>query len=159
MDKDNTINEIFISFIYVNKLNEIEEVSREKYKLNQINFITKEELTIILKNYILSNNNKIKSYTITSILQFNVNLFSKEEIDLFLSNNFELNDLNEIPFLKIIKQITDINWENTIDIFKELNELIIIFYENIEIKYFNKKTKKIYLKNNKKNTRKNIICQ
>ena len=35
-EKDNTINEIYISFIYINKLNEIEEISRENYKLNKI---------------------------------------------------------------------------------------------------------------------------
>jgi hypothetical protein len=59
------------------------------------------------------------------------------------------------PFLKIIKQINDIYWKPSLPIFKELNELFIIFYENIEIKFFNNKTKKVYLKNMKKNTRKN----
>ena len=147
-----TINEIYITFIYINKLNEIEDVSRENYKLNTINFISKEELTNILKNYIFSNSNKIKSYTITSILQYNMSIFTEEEINSFLSTDCTINNL---PFLKIIKQINDIYWKPSLPIFKELNELFIIFYENIEIKFFNNKTKKVYLKNMKKNTRKN----
>jgi hypothetical protein len=147
-----TINEIYITFIYINKINEIEEVSRENYKLNTINFISKEELTNILKNYIFSNSNKIKSYTITSILQYNINIFTEEEIKSFLSTD---STMTHSPFLKIIKQINDIYWKPSLPIFKELNELFIIFYENIEIKFFNNKTKKVYLKNMKKNTRKN----
>jgi hypothetical protein len=148
---DNTINDVYISFIYINKSNEIEEISRENYKLNKINFISKEELTTILKNYISSHSTKIKSYTITSILQYNVNIFSEEEVNQYLSNTFQMNDL---PFLTIIKQISDIYWNPSLPIFKELNELFIIFYENIEIKFFNKKTKRIYLKNIKNNSRK-----
>ena len=62
--------------------------------------------------------------------------------------------MDEIPFLTIIKEISDIYFQPSLDIFKELNELFIIFYENIEIKYFNKKTKRIYLKNIKNNSRK-----
>jgi len=151
---DNTINEIYISFIYINKSNEIEEVSRENYKLNKINFISKEELTTILKNYISSHSTRIKSYTITSILQYNINIFSEEEANEYLSNTFQMNDL---PFLKIIKQISDIIWNPSLPIFKELNELFIIFYENIEIKFFNKKTKRIYLKNIKNNSRKIVF--
>ena len=161
MNKDNTINEIYISFIYINKLNEIEDVSRENYKLNTINFISKEELTDILKNYISSNSKKIKSYTITSILQYNVTIFSEEEINSFLSTDSshlstDSSHLStDFHFLKIIKQINDIHWEPSLSIFKELNELFIIFYENIEIKNCNNKTKKVYLQNMKKNTRKN----
>jgi hypothetical protein len=151
------INEIYISFIYINKTNEIEEISRENYKLNKINFISKEELTTILKNYISCNSNKIKSYTITSILQYNINIFSQEEVNQYLSKNYQLNDLNDLPFLTIIKQLSDINWTPSLPIFKELNELFIIFYENMEIKFFNKKTKRIYLKKNKNNSRKNIL--
>jgi hypothetical protein len=151
---DNTINEIYISFIYINKSNEIEEVSRENYKLNKINFISKEELTNILKNYISYHSTKIKSYTITSILQYNINIFSEEEVKQYLSNTFQMNNL---PFLTIIKQISDIFWNPSLPIFKELNELFIIFYENIEIKFFNKKTKRIYLKNIKNNSRKIVF--
>ena len=154
-EKDNTINEIYISFIYINKLNEIEEISRENYKLNKINFISKEELTSILKNYISSHSDNIKTYTITSILKYNITIFSEEEAKKYLSDNFQM---DEIPFLTIIKQISDIHFQPSLPIFKELNELFIIFYENIEIKYFNKKTKRIYLKNIKNNSRKNLIA-
>ena len=150
-DKDNTINEIYISFIYINKLNEIEDISRENYKLNKINFISKEELTSILKNYISSHSDNIKTYTITSILKYNINIYSEEESKKYLSDNYQM---DEIPFLTIIKEISDIYFQPSLDIFKELNELFIIFYENIEIKYFNKKTKRIYLKNIKNNSRK-----
>ena len=148
---ENDITDIYISFIYINKTNEIEEISRENYKLNKINFISKEELTSILKNYISSHTDNIKTYTITSILKYNVNIFSEDEVKQYLSNNFEIDDL---PFLSIIKQISDIHFQASLPIFKELNELFIIFYENIELKYFNKKTKKIYLKNIKNNSRK-----
>ena len=75
---ENDITDIYISFIYINKTNEIEDISREKYKLNKINFISKEELTKILKSYISSHSDNIKTYTITSILKYNVNIFSDD---------------------------------------------------------------------------------
>jgi hypothetical protein len=87
-------------------------------------------------------------------LQYNINIFSEEEANQYLLNTFQMNDL---PFLKIIKQISDIYWNPSLPIFKELNELFIIFYENIEIKFFNKKTKRIYLKNIKNNSRKIVF--
>ena len=148
---ENDITEIYISFIYINKTNEIEEISRENYKLNKINFISKEELTSILKDYISLHSDNIKTYTITSILKYNINIYSEEESKKYLSDNYQM---DEIPFLTIIKEISDIYFQPSLDIFKELNELFIIFYENIEIKYFNKKTKRIYLKNIKNNSRK-----
>ena len=121
---ENDITEIYISFIYINKTNEIEEISREKYKLNKINFITKEELTNILKNYISSHSDNIKTYTITSILKYNINMFSEDEVNQYLSNNFEI---DAIPFLTTIKQISDIHLQPSLPIFKELNELFIIY--------------------------------
>ena len=66
-----------------------------------------------------------------------------------------MNEFNKLPFLTIIKEIRDIYWKPCLPIFKELNELIIIFYENIEIINSNK-SKKIIIQQKTK-TRRNKI--
>ena len=49
-----------------------------------------------------------------------MSIFTEEEINSFLSTDCTINNL---PFLKIIKQINDIYWKPSLPIFKELNEL------------------------------------
>jgi len=153
---DNTIKQINITYIYINNFNEIEDFDKENYDLKIDNFISKNELIQILKNYIKKNKNNIKSYTITSLLKYNIDLLELDEIEKYLYDDFDTKEIYEIPFLSIIKTIDDIIWKPSLPVFKELNELFIIFYENIEIKNKIKKTKKIYLKMTKTKSRKII---
>ena len=157
---DNTIlpediTQINITYIYINQENEIDSVYKTNFDLTENNFISKEKLIYILKQYISETKKSNKKYTITSILQYNVVLSNDELVNDYLNEEYNVNEFNKLPFLTIIKEIRDIYWKPCLPIFKELNELIIIFYENIEIINSNK-SKKIIIQQKTK-TRRNKI--
>jgi hypothetical protein len=158
---DNTIQEditeINITYIYINQENEIDSVHKNSIHLTETNFISKEKLIYILKQYISENKESSKKYTISSILQYNVDLSNDEIVNEFVNKKYDINELDKNPFLTIIKEIRDIYWKPSLPIFKELNELFIIFYENIEIQNSkSNKSKKITIHQHKK-TRRNKI--
>ncbi len=155
---DNTIQEditeINITYIYINQENEIDSVHKNSIHLTETNFISKEKLIYILKQYISENKESSKKYTISSILQYNVDLSNDEIVNEFVNKNYDINELDKNPFLTIIKEIRDIYWKPSLPIFKELNELFIIFYENIEIQNSkSNKSKKITIHQHKKTRR------
>ena len=161
---DNTITaledvtEVKIVYIYVNTANEIENVTSGHWTFSQPNMIMKSEIIEILKTYVSNKEINMNTYTISSILQYNVDLPAvapldndndndNELIDEFV--NYPVVDMANAPFFSVIKQIRDVYWKPTLPIFKELNELTIVFYANKDIKYMNsnvKKTKKIYFR-------------
>ena len=140
--KDN-IYYLTIYFIYVNKDENIEKIKEEVFLLNDPNFISREEVIGILKRNIFINEIK---YSLLSILKYNISL-NPQDIELFLkSNDLDLSS----DYLTVIKNIDDIYFEKYINMFQDLNNLFIIYYEkNKEIedlKRLNNSTKKIYLK-------------
>ena len=151
---DNTISEniteIKLTYIFINNVNEVEKVSQEIYNMVTPNIITKEEIIKLLKNNIKTR--EIKKYTITSLLQYNVDIENEELAENYLNEEYIVDNLNFLPFLNIIKEIRNIYWKPSLSIFKELNELFIIYYENIEIKNNNNVTKRIYMKKMKNKT-------
>jgi hypothetical protein len=69
-----------------------------------------------------------------------------DDIKNFLSNTHE-----ERNFLNIVKNIDAISFEKTINMFQDLNDLILIFYEKskeLKVVNTNNSTKKIYLRSN-----------
>ena len=151
---DNTISEniteIKLTYIFINNVNEVEKVSQEIYNMVTPNIITIEEIIKLLKNNIKTR--EIKKYTITSLLQYNVDIENEELAENYLNEEYIVDNLNFLPFLNIIKEIRNIYWKPSLSIFKELNELFIIYYENIEIKNNNNVTKRIYMKKMKNKT-------
>ena len=86
-----------------------------------------------------------------TMLKYN---FDLEPIDV---RNFLLNSNNSEgdDYLSVVKDVDEIVWNRTISMFQDLNNLIIIFYENEKIKMQqqksengNGKTKRIYLSSN-----------
>jgi len=156
---DNTICEnitnIKLTYIYINELNEVDKVSQEIYNMVTPNLISKEEIIKLLKSNI--NTKEIKKYTISSLLQFNVDIETGEYAENYLNEEYIIDDLNLLPFLNIIKEIRNVYWKPCLPVFKELNELFIIYYENIEIKNNNNITKRIYMKKIKNKTYKNKL--
>jgi hypothetical protein len=114
------------------------------------NYISREEMIGILKKNTIDNKRK---YTLMSILKYVVNL-EPDEIKYFLSNT------DHYPFLKVIKNIDAITFEKSINMFQDLNDLILVFFEkSTETKSANNYTKKIFLNSlssKKKTTRKTI---
>lgn len=156
---DNTIceniTEIKLTYIFINNVNEVDKVSQEMYNMITPNIISKEEIIKLLKNNI--NKKEIKKYTISSLLQYNVDIETGEYAENYLNEEYIVDDLNFLPFLHIIKEIRNIYWKPSLPVFKELNELFIIYYENIEIKNNNNITKRIYMKKMKNKTYKNKL--
>jgi len=133
--------------IYVNRKNEIEKMKQLPFLMSNPNYISREEVLEILKKYALEDNRK---YSLLSILKYNI-LLEPTEIKNYLL------DKNNINYLNIIKNIDTIHFEKTINMFQDLNDIILVFYEKSqELKKVdpNTCTKRIYLQslNNKKKT-------
>ena len=155
---DNTIceniTEIKLTYIYINNVNEVDKISQEMYNMRTPNLISKEEIIKLLKNNI--NTREIKKYTISSLLQYNVDIETGEYAENYLNEEYIVDELNFLPFFNIIKEIRNVYWKPSLPVFKELNELFIIYYENIEIKN-NNITKRINMKKMKYKTYKNKL--
>jgi hypothetical protein len=133
---------INLKLIYVNRANEIEKIKQESFLMSIPNFISREEILQILKNS--SQDNEI-NYSLLSILRYNNTL----EVDDI--KNFIMYPNEDTNFLTIIKNIDTIPFEKTINMFHDLNDLILIFYEKShELKKVNpnNSTKKIYIRSN-----------
>ncbi len=127
-----------LRIIYINRENEIEKITNESLLMSKPNHITDEEIIEILKKKSVDNE---RNYTLLSILKYNISLES-DEIKNYLRHG-ENND-----YLYIIKNINSITFEKTINMFQDLNDLILIFYEKsneILKRDPNNNTKKIYL--------------
>jgi len=136
--------------IYINRGNEIEKLKQESFLMSKPNNITREEILEILKKNSIDND---KRYSLLSILKYNI-VLEPDEVKLYLNNG------NGEEYLSIIKNIDGVVFNKSINMFHDLNDLILIFYEkSLELKKpnANNTTKKIYLRSltsNKKTIRK-----
>jgi hypothetical protein len=136
--------------IYINRENEIDKLKQESFLMSKPNHITREEILEILKKNSIDNN---KRYSLLSILKYNI-VLEPDDISLYLESG------NGQEYLTIIKNIDSITFDKSINMFHDLNDLILIFYEKSEeLKKpdLNNTTKKIYinsLKVNKKTFKK-----
>lgn len=145
---------INVTFIYINRSNEIEKINTESHLMTQPNYISREEILRMLKKSTVLPN---KLYSLLSIIKFNITL-DVEDIKPFLYSDYD----NEVErkSLTVVKHIDAITFEKTIHMLQDLNDLIFVLYEKSkELKEHNPNTttKKIYLKTlhaNKKTIRK-----
>jgi hypothetical protein len=141
---------INLRVIYINRNNEIEKIKNQSFLLKNPNKILQEELIGILKNNSIDNENK---YRLLSILKYNINL-EPEDIKSYLIK------IDNEDYLSIIKNIDTITFDKSINMFHDLNDLILIFYERsneLIKKDMKNTTKKIYIRslnNNKKTIKK-----
>jgi hypothetical protein len=111
---------INIHYIYINLSNEIERMNEDKYLLSTKNIVTKDEVLSIIHT---NSKNQGKKYSILSILKYNMCL-EPEQIPLFLKKQDK-----QVSFLHSLKNIGDIQFEKTIHMFHDLNDLYFLFYE------------------------------
>ena len=134
-----------IFYSYVDSNNNIYYVNKDNLFIEN-NKINRDELIYILKKNKLNNS---KNHKLISVLQYNIDL-EPEDVLNYLKFKEKYN------FLTIVSKINDILWNDTISIFKNLNSLHIVYYEEPIKKSSN--TKKIYIRNRKlkrnKHTRK-----
>ena len=106
--------------------------------------LDKTELIFLLKNNKIHNQKKHK---LISILQYNIDL-APEDLGSYLKNQEDFN------FLTVKSSLNELKWNDTITFFKDLNSLHIIYYE--EKKKSSKNTKKIYIRNLNRKSRKKL---
>lgn len=140
---------INLKIIYINTCSEIDKIKQESFLMTKPNKILYEEIVEILKKNSMDNN---KRYSLLSILKYNITL-EPDEINCYLQKNYSS------TFLTAIKNIDSITFEKSINMFHDLNDLILVLYEKTDednIKNHNNFTKKIYLRssNNKKTIKK-----
>tara|TARA_B100001121_G_C18607902_1_gene582854 strand:+ start:593 stop:1126 length:534 start_codon:yes stop_codon:yes gene_type:complete len=135
-----------VNYIYINEKNKIYHIKKENIDLED-NILNKEHLIYLLKKNKEFNKSPHK---IISILQYNINI-KPQDINVFMKDPTKFN------FLSISDNINDIKWDDTINLFKDINTLYIIYYKP---PYKPKKnTRKIYIKQKlkRKKTKKNYL--
>ena len=169
--------QITFTCIYVNNNDKITNVIKEVIVLQNENIVSRQELVDIIKknSFFLD-----KRYSVLSILKYNIigkeleNEESEdEELDLESEDSQSSNDANTITscisdydidfnssYLTIIKNIEDIQLENTLPSFQDLNEILILFYDKNNIADINtnktpsfSQTKRVYINRKNKTTR------
>lgn len=127
---------IKMKFIYIDISNNIEKIKNYVLNLSSINKIKKEELCYsIVKNK--------ENYKLSSIGLLTINIINKEDL---------YNDIPEVE-IKPISFINDIEIPNSMNIFKDVNTLIILLNKKIIAKNTTKKI--IYKQNSKTRSKRN----
>lgn len=154
--KDN-IYYVTINIIYVNKENNIEKINQEVFLMQKPNLISREEIIGIIKRNSTINDNISNKYSFLSMVKYNF-ILNPEDVNTFLKST-EIDYYNN-SYFTILKHIDNIVFEKTINMFQDLNTLIIIFYEkdnNIKNNTnTNNCTKKIYLRHSQPKNKKKL---
>lgn len=138
------VTSVDVNYIYLDKYGNIEKISTNPIILSRESVMTKEQLVFLIKKEILNNRN----YSLNNIFKFNISLNNDDVISLY---NDKFNEFNE--FIETFNGFNDIYWKDTINLFKDMNELNIIFMKKKTTG--NSTTKRIYFKKNTKKTRRN----
>ena len=120
---------ITLRIIYVNIHSEIDKIKQESFLMSKPNYITQEEIIGLLKKHSVDSDRR---YSLLSILRYNVDLES-EDVPHYLANNNNNNNNNNpkiilnSSYLSVIKHIDAIKFERSINMFHDLNDIILIF--------------------------------
>ena len=143
-----------LTFIYVNRKNEIEKIKHESFLLSNPNHILREEILQILKKSSIEDERR---YSLLALLKYNITM-DPDDIQKYIALDTGIHTV-EKNYLSIIKNIDSISFEQTISMMHDLNDLILVFYEKsneLKEKNINSLTKKIYIRHssNKKTIKK-----
>ncbi len=109
-----------IHSIYINIKNEIEHLKEETLLMhNNNNILSRDNLLGILKNNAFIYG---KRYSVLSLLKYNIDIHSSNVKNYIKEEESQ-------SFLSIIKNIDDVVFNQTINMFQDLNDIIILFYE------------------------------
>ena len=131
-----------VYFLLINKKLILDNIHEENFILEEKNILKKNQLISLINKY--KENKNIK---LISILKYNINLDSDNVID-YLNQ-----DTNTNMFLKSIKSLDDISFDQTISMFEDLNSLFFVFVESNTDK--KNQTKRIFLHSTHKKTKRN----
>lgn len=124
-----------IHFVYINKKNEIVKINQESFLFNKKNYISRDELVGLIKRNSIVDSTR---YSIMSILKYNITL-EPNEIKRFVSGEDDL-----ASYMIPINNIDTVKYDKTINMFQDLNDLLIVLYEKPATNP-NNSTRKVYL--------------
>ena len=141
------ISSMNVIMIYVNNRLEIEKISQRDLELKSYNVVSKDEILEIINSHSCVGNIK---YRLLSLLTYNINI-THNELKGFL--NSDLNTSNKDGFLHSLSTLQDIRLNPSIQLFNDINSVIIVYYEKPEPVKINQKegktkhntTKKIFI--------------
>lgn len=151
------VKNINLYYLYVNKHNELVNIKKDSTFLEEENIVSKDELIMLIKNY------QLKNYRFFSILKFNIDLH-EEELDDFIKEKTKTKNTNNANqqistyyrFLNEEKNLNVITFNNSLNLFQDLNSLYFIFHEKkvVNKNIYKTKHRKINVNNlNKRYTR------
>jgi len=144
------ITQINVNIFYINKQNEIFKTKKEYIHLQTPSFLLREEIVGLVKRNNIYND---KKYSLLSLLVCIINIEPQNIYSFLKSNHPNIGQ----PFLQSITNIDTIKLNKSISIFKDLNEVIILFHED-QIKYTDyKKGSSASTNNNNNNVTKRIF--
>jgi hypothetical protein len=144
---------IRVNYIYINKSNEIINISEEKCIFKIPGILSKEELIGLIKRNTIHNTIK---YSLLSILKFNIN-FDPIHLKTFIrSPDIHIGN----KYIQSLTNIDTIIFEKAITLFHDINNLYIIFIDKSDIAQSNllrnhNFTKRIYINSSRKQTKRN----
>ena len=132
------IEQINLYILYVDNNNDLFHIKKDTAILNNSK-LEKNDLKNLIRGYI---NYQDKKYRLISLLKWNITI-EPEEISDYLRNE------KDFDFIKSIRSISSIEFEDSINLFHNLNSLYLVFHERWKL--LENKTKKVYI--NKKLTK------
>lgn len=144
----------FVKFtaIYVDNTSNIIKTVQDTIFLSIPNVLGRDELMNIIKSYSILDHTK---YSVLGILKYNITL-SPHNLKSFLHHKTNALKLGQ-EYLTPVHTIDTITFDKTINIFQDINDLVIIFYNpTIGKCYSHSVTKRIRISKLNKTTRKNV---
>jgi hypothetical protein len=132
------IEQINLYILYVDNNNDLFHIKKDTATLNN-GKLEKDDLKNLIRQYIKYQN---KKYRLISLLKWNITI-EPEEMSDYLRNE------KKFDFIKSIRNINSVEFEDSINLFHNLNSLYLVFHERWKL--LENKTKKVYL--NKKLTK------
>tara|TARA_B100001057_G_scaffold495194_2_gene593624 strand:+ start:1318 stop:1836 length:519 start_codon:yes stop_codon:yes gene_type:complete len=132
------LDSLSIHYLYVNKKSELFHIEKDIIDISNSVLKKKDLKNILIKNMYLDN----KYYRPISIIKYNITVAPKD-IDYYVKNS------EEFEFIEPKNSINDINFEESISLFHDINSVYIVFHEQKK-----SNTKKVFIKSNKLNKRK-----
>lgn len=124
-----------LTFVYINKINEICKINNDLYFFSPGNTIPKNDLISLLRKHKINDGTE---YVVMTILKYNVT--------------------NDVPVFVEIKTLDDVKFLTSEHYISDLNEVIFLFVDRtIDKANSSKQTKRIFMHSISKNTRRHRI--
>lgn len=141
------ISSMNVIMIYVNSRLEIEKISKRDLELKSYNVVSKDEILEMINSHSCVGDIK---YKLLSLLTYNINI-AHNELKGFLESN--LDNPSKDEFLHSLSTLEDIMLVPSIQLFHDINSIVIVYYEKSdpikpkpkEAKTKHNTTKKIFI--------------